>query len=379
MASALLPPDESRRILDLAQRDRAAASEAVAKLPLDAQVALVCDASPAQRSALLELLPAPEEVIPRLPEAELCFTVKAVGLADAAWILEHASAEQVIAAVDLDAWHEHAPDLARLNEWLEVLSRTERTALARALRALDAELLILLLMSRIAVWQRPSGDDSWEPPAGSQTLEGQFYYAALSEKDDLAAVTAALRCLFEEDYWTYFRTMQGVVWELESDTQEWAYRWRKGRLEDLGFPSLDEAMSLYRFLRPEERGRITDSERPLDIAAWHLPVWVPGLPERADGVHRIFRAFALLDDEERRACFYAFVAVVNKLAVADRMPLSDSETTPRAIEKAARLIDLGLKHVAEKNALDDVEVVRRVTLERLFRVGANLDPAGARP
>jgi hypothetical protein len=38
-----------------------------------------------------------------------------------------------------------------------------------------------------------------------------------------------LRTLFEEDYWTYFRLMQGALWELASDTEEWALRWRSGR------------------------------------------------------------------------------------------------------------------------------------------------------
>ena len=73
------------------------------------------------------------------------------------------------------------------------------------------------------------------------------------------------------------------------------------------------------------------------------------------------------------------MAVANKVAVADRLPLGDAESTPRAIEKAARFISDGLAHVAAENALDDPQVLREVTLERLFRVGANLSPESARP
>jgi hypothetical protein len=40
---------------------------------------------------------------------------------------------------------------------------------------------------------------------------------------------------------------------------------------------------------------------------------------------------------------------------------------------------LGLEHLASASGLEDVEVLRRVTMERLFRVGANLDPENARP
>ena len=99
MASAPLDPDESRRLLELARSDREAAAASLAALSPDDQVALVCEAPLAQRAGLLALLPQPEQVIPRLPEAELCFTVKSAGLSDAAWILAQATSEQIVAGV----------------------------------------------------------------------------------------------------------------------------------------------------------------------------------------------------------------------------------------------------------------------------------------
>ncbi|MFI5215656.1 MAG: hypothetical protein ACHQ3O_03865, partial [Candidatus Limnocylindria bacterium] len=78
-------PHAARRILDLARKDRDAAQRALAVLPFVVQVELVCEAPVARRAAVLELLPEPERVIPLLPEAELCFTVKAAGLESAAW------------------------------------------------------------------------------------------------------------------------------------------------------------------------------------------------------------------------------------------------------------------------------------------------------
>ena len=71
--------------------------------------------------------------------------------------------------------------------------------------------------------------------------------------------------------------------------------------------------------------------------------------------------------------------VANRIAVADKMTLSDAGSTPLAIEKAARFASEGLAAIAEANDLSDPEVLRRVTLEHLFRVGANLDPESARP
>jgi hypothetical protein len=379
MASAPLDPAESRRLRALVRDDRAAAGRALAALPLDAQVEFVCATPVDQRAAILAAFDAPEKVIPALPDAELCFTVKAIGLPDADWILEHATPEQVVAAVDLDAWSGYDLELATLSEWIEAIATTNQPAMLRSFQSLDLELAVLFLRSRIHVVQKPTDDEGFEPPAGSQTLEGQFHLVALNEGDDLAPVITILRALFVEDYWIYFRLMQAVIWELESDALEWALRWRRGRLEDLGFPPWDEAMRIYRFVAPAERAKIDEDARPLDVSQWSLPVWVPGLPATTDSQHRVLRAIAELDDEERRACFYAFTGLANRIAVADRLPLSDIESTPRALEKAARFTSEGLAHVASETGMTDAEVLRSLPLERLFTVGANLDPASARP
>ena len=80
-----------------------AAGAAVAMVALEAQLAVVCEAPASARGLLLELTPQPEALIPRLPEAEFCFTLKAIGIADAHWLIEYATPEQIVAAVDLDA------------------------------------------------------------------------------------------------------------------------------------------------------------------------------------------------------------------------------------------------------------------------------------
>jgi hypothetical protein len=117
------------------------------------------------------------------------------------------------------------------------------------------------------------------------------------------------------------------------------------------------------------------------VTEWHLPTWVPTLPAETDSGHLIFRTIPLLEDSERRSAFYAFTAVVNKVAVADGMKLGDAEFAPRAIEKTAHLISAGLEHIATTQQMEAVDVLQRVPIERLFRVGANLDPdrASAKP
>jgi hypothetical protein len=367
---SLLP--DTRQVLKLARKDKRAAERTVAALSLDDQVALVCSAAPSRRSALLELTPEPEAVIPRMPEAELCFTVKAVGLWDAGWILEHATPQQLVTALDLDAWRGTVPDPGHLSSWMKAIADAGPETLARTASAIDPELLVLYLKGRIEVWLNPS-DDDWEPPESSRSLDSQFYFRCRQPGDDLEDVEAMLKELFQVDYWLYFRALQGVIWELQAETEEWAHRWRSGRLEDLGFPPWDEAMQIYGYVRPDQRAVLGEAGDALEADAWRLPVWLPSLPSGSEAHHSIFRAIAKLSEEERRACFYAFVALANRVAVADRMPLGDAEAIPGAIEKAATVASRGLEHIAGESHLDPSEVLRRVSLVRLFRVGVSLD------
>jgi len=372
---AVLPlPPQARRILGLAGADRKAARAALAELSLEDQVALVCTSPASRRGELIGLAPAPEALVPRLPEAELCFSVTGLGVEDAAWILEHATADQLVACFDLDAWHGDEPARDALELWLGALAEAGPPTLLRAARALDPELLALELRARIEVWLKPAGDDAedWSAPSGAQTLEGQFYYRARRENDDLADVSQLLDALFRDDYWLYFRLLQAVDWESEAENAVWAERWRTGRLQDLGFPPRQEAIAIYAWEAPERLAALPAEAGALDVEAWRLPVWQPSLPVAPDARHSVFRAAAELGADERAAFLYGFLSLANAVAVADRMPLGDAASTPDALQRAAEIASAGLEFLAREHGLPEVEVLRRTPLPRLFRVGVNL-------
>jgi hypothetical protein len=364
---------DPKRVLVLARKDKRAAEAMVEGLSLDEQVTMFCETPLARRATMLELFDQPEAVIPLIPEAELCFTIKAVGLMDGSWILEHTTNDQLVACADLDAWNGILPSAESLGSWLEIMAEAGEETLLRGGQSIDAELWVLFLRARIWVELKPNDDESWQVPVGGQTLDGQFYFIAKANKDDIAAIARLLQTLFVKDYWLYFRVLQGVMWEMDSDLEEWAIRWRTGRLEDLGFPSWDEAMRIYGFLRPDLRAKIPPEEIGLDGFEMDLPVWMPQLPATRDAKHAVFRAAAELDTSERRAFFFGFIGLANKVAMADGLPLGDIETLPKAIEKVAVLASLGLEFISGEHKLDLASVVRRSKLERLFRVGANLD------
>ena len=126
-------------------------------------------------------------------------------------------------------------------------------------------------------------------------------------------------------------------------------------------------MAIYARPRSDELSRLPDAAPPM--GEWHLPVFMPELPAVADSQLSLFRAAALLDDAARRSFAYAFLALANQVAVADKLPLGDAESIPTAIEKAAQVASRGLDALAERFGVEAVEVLRRAPLARLFRVG----------
>ncbi len=372
---------EARRLLQLAREDRRAAEKALDALPPERQAALLLDTSLPIRRQLIELLPNPEAVIPLLPEAELCYTCRAIGLEDASWLLALATNEQLVACFDLDVWRGVRLDHSRLDNWFAALAEADDETLARAAQSIDTELLVLYLRQHIDVFMKPSPQDDpdWSPPDQSQTLEGQFYFVARNSGDDIAPLLRLLHALFQTDYWLYFRAIQAVREELAPEMEEWALRWRTGRMEDLGFPNWDSAMRIYGFLRPEKQGELPKEPPVLDLESFGLPAWTSVLPEARAEERALFRAIRELAPHERGGVFHALISLANRVAVADRMELGDPESLPRALDKATRYASDGLELLARENGLSLDEGLRRVTLERLFRVGANLDREAALP
>jgi hypothetical protein len=365
------PAREARRILALAGSDRTAARKALERLAPEAQVALVCESPISLRAVLLGLVSHPEEVIPRMPPAELCFVVKAVGLSDAGWLLEHASGEQIATAIDLDAWDALVPDRGRFGAWLDALGDAGEQTLIRAAHALDFELLALELQSRITVTISGRNEDTDLPP-GAITLDGQFHIVPKKAGDDLQDLLALLQVLFQHDYWFYHRLLQAVSADLEHELEEWALRWRSGRLQDLGFPPLEDAKRIYAWLPPDRLAELPSEPHAIEVGEWSLPVWMPSLPVAGEGGELLFRSIAGLREDERRPLLFAFLALANRVAVADALPLGDAESLPQAIAKAERTASRGLAYLARENGVEPTEVLRRATLERLFMVGSNI-------
>ncbi|MCH6561464.1 MAG: hypothetical protein IH800_03460 [Myxococcales bacterium] len=349
-------------LLRLGRKDRAAARQSLRAMSAEAQARACRELSPEVRSEFLLLLEHPEQVVPLLPETEVCITIRASGMSEASWLLELATTEQLRACFDLDCWRGDELDLKRLQEWIEALIEAGREPLLRAVREVDLELWVLLLraLSEVAVLGK---DDI--PPDGWLTLDGVVYFGARGDAE-FALVRELAGATFAGAQAHYWQLVYGALFESPAECEEYALRWRSARLNDLGFPEREQAMQVYRPLQAKE------AEIWEEVDARDAVVPASEFPERVQG-SLLGETLARLAPDRAGDVLGYVLGVANAVAVADKLPLSDAESVPKALDKAVRGVERGLRELAAVRAQPLHEVLDRTRPLDLFRIGATLD------
>ncbi len=361
-----------RRLLELARDGSEAARAQLATLAPEAIVDELHALEPDERVEALACLPHVEEVVPLIPEAEWVHTLRTVGLADAGWLVEFASGEQRVAAVDLDCWKDGRFSPSRFNDWLDALIEAGHESLVAAFEQIDVEVWLLAL-GHMAEFRLAAGDDGngfesdgW--PEGL-TEDGVVFYEPRSS-DDESRVQEILRAALQYAPSFYWAFAYGAMSESHGECEQYAERWHAGRMNDLGFPDREQAMRAYRPLR-------VDATPVVDVGADAAPTGalmpVEALPQQLAGT-LVGRALRELPPDRASEILGSVLGVANSLAVADALPLADTGSVERSLRKALRGIDAGLAAIARANDRPASAVLNQTPALDLFRVGATLDP-----
>jgi hypothetical protein len=329
-----------------------------------------------------------------LPGDELYYVLHELGHEDAGPLLSAATAEQLQVVLDFALWQRDriAPDM--LADWVEAMAHASPDRIARWLAGLDAELVALILRrgARIHdITQEPAPEE----PEGTffPTPDGFFVLdvvglpredgASLSDGDehDRAAVIIRLvDSLYRADKNLARRLLVAASGELDSELEENAYRWQRGRMEDLGFADYYEALEVYRELDLASV-RIGDGKQaPLratgDAAGGGDALRVPtALAQRLSDVggSPFARAAQKLSaGDEIEELRFALVALTNRVLAADRIAPGDDEAVAATLQRLAATLDLAIERLAPGDDERGVAALRTIPLVRLFRAGVTM-------
>jgi hypothetical protein len=340
--------------------------------------------------------PEPERAVRALPGDEFYYVVHELGLSDAGDILALARPEQIQAALDFALWERSELVPERAAEWLEALAEAPPEQISAWVQGLDVELFALLLRKTSQVYdlsQEEAPDEAvgtlYPTPDGLFVLdvwgvvgaEGPPADEPTEEPSSARAIIRIIDSLYRDDRHLARRLLVGTRSELDSELEELAYRWRQGRMEDLGFADYYEALEVYRPLDPATV-RVGESKpgslrtRPTDVRdGVDAPSRAPSaLVERiSHGASPFSRAVqGVSNAEEVSELHFALVALTNRVLAADRVTPGDDAAVSATLERLLATLDLAVELLARGDAEREVEAVRTVALVRLFRLGVSL-------
>ncbi|MBI5070318.1 MAG: hypothetical protein HZB56_18940 [Deltaproteobacteria bacterium] len=319
-----------------------------------------------RRLDLVYEAPDPAALVRSLPAEELYFTIRDIGLADAAELVRFATPGQFRALIDLDAWRKDQLDVSRTLPWLRAARAGARgddrleAAWRRKLTALDMEVVELVLRDSLRIHDLAEDPDpEIEGDRFLRTTEGKFIVEFTVDGAEYLAVRGLLEDLYAEEPLRAARMLTALRWELPSELHETALRWRTGRLRDLGFPALEEALSW--FARPARGPAPSMAGGPPRPSGSSLALRPAGslLGTAAEGV----------SEERRQVLEVELVAAANATLVADGVDPSDLEAVRGAVEASRALVELGLAARAGGDPAGAVAALEAAPLKVLFQEG----------
>ena len=326
--------------------------------------------------ALLEG-PDPAAAVAALTVPDFYFLVREVGLDESTDLMALATPEQVRGCLDLEIWDRDRLDATAMEPWLAALMQVGHEKVTEVWAGLDPEVRALFLARTEEILdhsleEAPRDDD--DRPMFT-TPDSFFTIVLTSESDEeRQLVYLLLDNLYRSDMELAQHTIMAARSEMESQLEEMSYRWRSGRMADLGYVDFYEALEVFRPLEPEsvryDEGT-ADRARGADVGDRSAGLPVP-IAEPMSGTF-LARALEQVTDAALAERLEASILhLVNRVLSASRVKPGDEEAVRAASLHAAATVSLGLEHLAAGRIDRAPEVLESVAMVRIHRLGHTL-------
>ena len=324
-----------------------------------------------------ELMAAPDAVaaVQALPAVEYAVLLKEAPESRAA-LLAMAHPEQNRTVLDLDCWHKQNLRSTRVLEWLDDLRQSGMESFLDTLAVLDNELLVTAFSQHVRVHAAPPIEEEEEPKPYQEVLSNELYRVEFINPDSPwnERIQRLLAFLRQADLDAYHGLMQGVMWCIQIESEEWAYRWKSGRLQDEGFPDYYDALEAYRVvdnaprLAPEHveaPGRPENAEESgiVPSYAWSMTPTGSLLARALTGQFSI--------DTLERLC-WEMVGLCNRELIIDQVDFADAAAIKGSLRRVHAAVNLGLEYLCSLRSQPPDALLGEHSLHAICQTGITL-------
>lgn len=325
---------------------------------------------------LQALLEGPDAMalIRSLPAEDLYVVIREVGVADSADVIAKCSPEQLQSFLDLDAWRSDRFQPERYGPWVLALRRGGCRDIARILAQIDPEVQALALKGYLAI-QELEEDEDPDPPGTfiMDTPDRRYRVSAMSDDESvLQLVQTQLGAMLANGPLHLSAYLSQLTWELPAQLEEEAYRFRRARLQDLGFPDPEEARVLEAPL-PSVDAALAEAAGPLSRSpdsAFQRALMV----RRGDGPGALLhRALAGISDARIAArVAQDLVHLTNSLLVLWGVDPGETSYVRQAAAGAMAMVELTLRKLAPDDVGTATAVLSKTPVRTLYRIAVTL-------
>jgi hypothetical protein len=312
------------------------------------------------------------EIVPELPTQALYYALKQQGVEDALDLLPLLSPEQVERMLDYDAWTQDELVPKRFFSFLKPFGEISREQLYERFSDLDEEYQLAALQGFFRVHEVEDPYDLPEDIAEKAYRMpcNKIFYEILSEDaDEIAFLEELMESLKENNMRYAYAILGHSTYQPPGEALAEVARFRRGRLEDDGFVSYEESLSIF---APIDHASLlkkwNEGERTQDITSLAL--------QGGSGLFLDAVMLAARDEnvsiDELYQLHQSFLYLANALCAAGQVAPDDIAGLNRVLEQGKALLSLGLEYLGQGDLGLGIRIVRNESARTLFRVGLSL-------
>lgn len=313
----------------------------------------------------------PAQLLQSLSEQDFFWIMKKAGEEEYLPLIKLASAEQRQYIIDLEIWKKDRIDLESTLKWLTWLKDADGEDLAWWLLHEGNILAHFFLLNNIDVIVKEP-DDEFEIPKEFFTCDDVIYIRVIHE-EYRDAIEEIITILFREDETLTRSLIEELAGTILSESEEEMYRYRNIRIAEQGFIPFEEAVSVLSPLSSESLEKNKNLAEKFKSNEEEIAGTVPVLPLNHAGGGMLTDLLSGTEDIKFiDRIRLEFAGLCNKIIAAEGFSELEADTLLEQCRKAAGYINIALENECGGNIRQAGDVIRKNTLESVFRVGFGL-------